>query len=125
MTYDPIRSITEIVTALTGVGSLGFLVFTWIMLRRAAIKVDEMHQQTADLVVHTNSLTTLLVEKTDIAARAEGVKEGIASVTAATIDTQAAALAREAASAAARILAVAADQAALVLSQAAADRTVK
>lgn len=96
-----VRSGTEIISTLTGLGTLSFMVFTWIMLRRAAVKVDEMHQQTADLVVHTNSLTDRLVQTTGIAARAEGVSEERLRLEG---DTPAGILAREAATAAALLI---------------------
>ena len=111
MTDDPIRSAAEVVSAMTGLGTLAFMIFTWIMLGKAAVKVDEIHGLTADLVVHTNSLTDKLMEKTDIAARAQGVKEGVAQQ----IAHATTATAKDTAEAAALILRVAAENAAMVL----------
>jgi hypothetical protein len=59
------------VSAIVGTCTLLFAIFI-------AWQTNRIHTKTDELVIHTNSLTDKLMEKTDTVARAEGVKEGIA-----------------------------------------------
>jgi hypothetical protein len=111
-----IQDITQIITSLTGVGTFGLLVWAAVRVGTVATKVDDLHEQTAQLVIHTNSLTDKLMEKTDSVAREEGKKEGMAEQ----IAIHAADLSSVAADAAAKVLAVAAAQAAETLKTATA-----
>ena len=110
--------IASMISALTGVCTFAFAVFI-------AWQASRIHNKTDELVVHTNSLTDKLMEKTDTAARAEGMREGVAQQLAAAAADPAAArqLAKETAEAAALIIRVAAEQAAAVLTQAAKTAT--
>ena len=119
-------SVTQIVQTATGVGTLVFMVFTAWRVGRVAVKLDDTHKLTAELVIHTNSLTDKLMEKTDAAAEARGVEKGVAQQIALAVDSSSSALVAATADAAAKVLADAAKAAAetLAMAVAAATRTV-
>ena len=119
MVVDQIQEATAIVTSLTGVGTLVFMVTSFFILRRAAVRVDEMHVKQDELIEHTNGMASALLAKTDIAARAEGVKEGVAQQLAVAVDANAALLVSTASETAAKVLEAAAVRAAAVLAAAA------
>jgi hypothetical protein len=76
---DSLVPIASMITAITGVCTFALALFI-------AYQANKIHEKTDELVIHTNSLTDKLMEKTDVLARAEGVKEGIALQPIATIE---------------------------------------
>ncbi len=97
------------VQALTGIGTLAFMIFTAWRVGKVATKLDATHELTSELVIHTNSLTDKLMQKTDVLAEARGVEIGIAQQRSSAPVTD---ITTAAAEAAAKVLAVAAQQAA-------------
>ena len=110
---ETIRAITEILTALSAVGTLGFTVFVFLKVSSVApkveaivLKTEEIHAASIDILKQTNGIMQASNAKTEVIAHAAGVQEGLAQHVA-----SAASLAPAAATAAALLLETAAQAA--------------
>jgi hypothetical protein len=80
-TADIIRSITEVVTAICGVGTLSLALL--IALKGGAkidaivTKTDDIHTQTIDILKQTNGIMEASMGKTEVIAHAAGMAEGL------------------------------------------------
>ncbi len=90
-------SIAAAVSAGTGVCTFLLAVYVAAGVRSGAAKVaaatvriEDIHTKTEELVIHTNSLTTKLMEKTDLAGIAAGIKQEQDRIAAAVLDDRAA-----------------------------------
>jgi hypothetical protein len=64
-----LNTLAQLISSATGLA-------TFLLALFIAFTANRIHLKTDELVVHTNSLTDKLMEKTDVIARAEGVREG-------------------------------------------------
>lgn len=121
--FDLIRSVTETITAMCAMGTLGFTVFVFLRVSVVAekaqaivVKTEEIHAASIDILKQTNGIMERSEAKTEVIAHAAGVQEGLAQHVA-----TAASLAPAAATAAALLLETAANAAKEVAAKALVD----
>jgi hypothetical protein len=110
---DLIQPITQIVGAMTGVGTFAIAALVLIRSNHLVQKVGEIHEQ-------TNGMAAKLNEKTEIIAHAAGLQEGLTQKLGDAV-TEQTALAPAAATAAALLLKTAAQAAELLAAKTLAD----
>jgi hypothetical protein len=69
-------TLEQIIQDVPAYGTLVLAIVIAVKANRIHAATDIIQAKTEELVIHTNSLTDKLMEKTDVLARAEGVKEG-------------------------------------------------